>query len=239
MIHATLPKNRLALGIFAVNVVNDGDDFRDDGYVYQGGKRVRKWFVSRGRGSKYFWEPCLNDIAHLETVLFRLKSRGDSYWKEAQRLFAQAKKVVKPKHEAWVFHVRPPKSHCEYVGNETGWLQIRCNEDRFFSGLSYSWRWLDDEAPTKPLHVKWGQKFYEIFRKAETQFIRASLVRSYLLEAIQRDIQKKHPGAKLELRIFKYTINGREYWLREESTRFGGRELNFLADPGGYVSETI
>ncbi len=74
-----VPKNRSALSMFD-QMIMDGDEFNEDGWVYKNGEKYRKWFVTL-QGTNYWdkpakvWEPRLfdqNQIKILEKKRYKI-----------------------------------------------------------------------------------------------------------------------------------------------------------------------
>ena len=83
-----IPTDRSVLSMIH-NRMGDGDDFRKDGWVYNKGKRVRKWFgrLYDGSCSYTIWEPKYDNIPLLESKRWRAiqyyKKWATKYWDTA------------------------------------------------------------------------------------------------------------------------------------------------------------
>lgn len=75
-----IPPTRSALGFFQLNDINPGDDFNEDGWVYNPNHPPRKWLVPIYDGQNYsdqakglVWAPklCWENIGALESLAYR------------------------------------------------------------------------------------------------------------------------------------------------------------------------
>jgi hypothetical protein len=243
-LQCTIPNNLSALGILSRNSVQDGFDFRTDGYIYHEGKKLRKWFSSLGEASpdsKYFWKPCLDNLARVESVLYRLSLRQVGAWQRLEKLFKQIVSVSDPiqryKQTTWVVHAKP--THCYDPSEDKNyWVFYLSDVDLYGKpGFSYSNNWVQE--PKEKILPELGQQFYHLSWYHRNCCTRMGLARAILFEAIMKDMETKHGLYGKKCRIVQYVINNRNYWLREVLNRCGVPVFEWMQDPGGVITEII
>jgi hypothetical protein len=244
-----IPRDRSALGMMAHNAMNHGDDFRNDGYVYDAeGIRIRKWFSGLGDRShaKYFWHPCLKNISKIESLLHRLSTRQVQTWSRLELLFkqiqSQSESTKRYGSDTWIVHAKPTHKFQSFE-NKDYWVfylynrQLGGYNGRGAEGFSYSSDWVvEPEIKSLP---DLGQQFYDLSHYHMNCCSRMGLLRAMLFEAISKDIDQKHGLYGDKCRVFQYTINSRPYWLHEVANCHGVPVLEWMPVQNGLITESI
>lgn len=199
----TVPADRSMLSVFGGNSsVLVGGDYRTDGWVYLGEKKIKKWFIRQE--NVRIWEPVKNDIAKLEARYWRVLKYAGKYLAEKYRPAATALVKVRKAHVK-VTH--------KYEGTNIGpwWLYNgRPTTDSDWGGISFDWV----PTPKKPVHLEIGTTYYNVSNRQDELWGRVSKFRKILDSAIEGLLfSKEHRPTTREFgRTLKLTINGRIYW---------------------------
>ena len=182
-----------ALSVLAHNCVCQGDDFRDDGYVYgPDGKIRRKWFKEHYGYSPHFcyWHPKLENIKALESARFKAYSKYQhaikTFWKS---MFDTLKdKIV--------------------YGTRNGRELFIETTDR---GLS--WNYIEYAEPWGELETVQDQKLIDLHFDVEKRISalrrRYQILNTVFELAIRQRYFKDYPDQAL----LKLIVNERTYWI--------------------------
>lgn len=202
MINFKVPPDQLAVSVMSHNHIQDGDDFRVDGWVYNKGERTRKW-LSRlnDNGERHLiWHPKLDDLPALELKRWKAVVYWDKFHKEVWHPAFQALWEVKQAH-AQVLH--------PYKGEKIQpWWLYTASDDGM--GPAFGYNWVD--MPQEPLNLEVGNRLYQVEQR--TKEIRRR--KRILIVAFDRALdmflfkqeKPKYPGQTGRL-----VINGRIYWV--------------------------
>ena len=209
----TIPKDELALSMFACNSVIDKAEYKKDGWIYVSGKPVRKWFkdcYSPGgeSGSIRIWEPILSNIALLEARRWKVKAQVKRFYN----------KVWKPIFDELVevgsAHAKPTHKFNSF-DDKTWWLYAI---HEYGESHSIAFDWVNEPAVPKDSAI--GQAYYH----AECQISR---YHGYeykfsiaLGAAIIRYLRKEYPPKETDI-PFRLILNGRDYWYISRYIRHG------------------
>jgi len=191
MISCTIPSNRTALGLLGTNRANDGDDFREDGWVYNEEVQMRKWFGNVDDSKhRRIWLPKLLDLVTLEATRWRVYERSkriiDRSWPLMFRMMTDVGKAV-----------------CRW---KDGWGVVES-----YPGEGISWLFQKEEA--SELHPGIAREYIQAEQHMLDHCRRCSLFNLAFVDAVQKRYGKDgalvHPG----IRSFHLTINGRHYWF--------------------------
>jgi hypothetical protein len=210
-----LPDDRPALSLVGANRFRDGDEFRDDGWVYgPDGECRRKWFgniVDNGIIGR-IWEPALRDIAAMERRRWAVVSREDSPARIAARAALRTKLVAH--HEkgdcvhVFTYHPGPPGR----------------------AGMSHVSRYrkeLEGPLANEPL----GRDLYHTELHDRTVWRRRSLFNAAFMMAAKLRFGLVRPHSSL----LHATINGRHYWFNYACNRHGVARITRLTFPEDIV----
>ena len=200
-----LPSDTSVLAVIG-NPINQGEDFRDDGYVYKKNKRLRKWFTHR-QGWNHFWRPTLLQISRIEALYMKASARYNKKWEKIvdvwKKIFATKKRKDKHGRTAAIAHFQ----------DEKGWGSFFIREDKEY-GLCSSWDWLK-EKPKRLINHELGNKLWKMQDQMNEQKIRYRL-QDLLATAIQdkfyRDFGRHKDGESGK--VFEININGRKYFYQ-------------------------
>ena len=205
----------------------DGDDFRNDGWVYNQGKRTRKWFGNvfmHGTDMGRIWEPKYLDIPTLEAKRWKMVQRYRKWTQEVWMPVWDAVKQVGQAH-AKVCH--------EYSGKCDPWWLYTFHD---YGGISMDWV----SEPAEPLNLEIGQRYYYVERDAlQTMSTRKSLFDAAFYRAMEKMLWKEENKPKTIGQTLKVQINNRLYWYITIINRHGVLEWEFLARPEDAVADII
>jgi len=197
-----IPKDKLALSLFANNRIGHGFHFREDGWVYVEGERSHKWFTqihsNQGGVNVNVWEPILKNVSLIEKRYSRMKKRYDRFLNEVfrpvfEKLGAVGRAHAKPTHKFdhykdldWWLYTTHPYEDTHSVGFE--WVK----------------------RPNKPENLEIGQAYYELDKRLMQYSRYKSKFRTALAESIKRLLAKNAP--KEENITLKLVINDKIFW---------------------------
>jgi hypothetical protein len=198
-----LSPTRTALSVVGFNKICDGDNFTEDGWVYNNGQKVRKWFVRLDADHEYrFWEPKFDNIKLLEQKRWKWLQRANKIcmplWK---KIFNKCKK--EKKLGGWV----------KFSEKAEGWVEITASE----TGIS--WNYVKKEN-IKHINQKLINEYFATEKRIETCYGRAKLFDIAFRKAVERQYMKKWEKESLESNIH-LIINGRDYWLKKNDMPYG------------------
>lgn len=200
----TIPRDELALNMLGTNPILDrGDYFREDGWIYIDNKPVRKWFKDcyapdgNSVGVR-IWPPVLSNIVGLEARRWQMKERVDRFYNET---FDPAYNAIIEVGEA---HAKP--TH-KFTGEKKWWRYYRIDHSN--SQPALSWDWVND--PGDPKNYEIGQRYYNLDLQLTRYYGYLSRFTTVLKVAINKYLWKNHKpdmsGTTLRL-----VLNGRNYW---------------------------
>lgn len=217
-----VPKTESMLGLLSRNPdVRDGDHYKDDGWVYNGGVKRRKWF-SHMEGWKHFWAPVLDNPVRLEAVYYKLKLRQDArykrLWEHVQKIMDTTKSTKgKWDRKAWLVHAQPYRPENQMEGK--CWLYDIHYAHDLGDAPSYTMDWVD--IPNKFRHLELGNKMYHLERM--TRGTMRWGMEQALDAAFRKYLKEKYPNwQKMQAgTMFEIRVNGRHYVYRLEYNRYG------------------
>ena len=219
-----------------------GEIHSDDGYVYRDGVKLRKWFsnISGYQRRKYFWHPCLKEIAKIENLYHKLSARRTFSWERMEEIFEQVTQVSTPilryHEQTWIAHAKP--THLYEPGEKSYWIFYLYKQ--YIGGkkqFTFNFDWVVE--PEVKILPELGQEMYRANRYNTTCHSRAGIIHLFLLEAIKQHIKSRYGSHTNERRVFQYLINGRMYWLHETSdNQYSTPTLDWMPVQG-IVSEII
>jgi len=243
-IHFTLPRNESALGLLGLNnfsIEDDGCVFAEDGYIYKGGVRLRKYF-SHMKGFEHFWKPVLSDLSRLEFLHHKLYKRGKARWAKVQGIIERIVQEVpvsqKYGQSVWKVHAKP------YTDNFPGkiWLYTISKSEGV---LGYSWDWVDEPTENKksqkeisfsesdPIRMDLGNELCECDHFCQGTF--RWKVANVLNEGFKKFLEsKKDPNSFSGFGDYKFEVqvNDRVYLYQLVHNEFGVKEYEKLSWPG-------
>lgn len=232
-----IPPDRTALSFVGTgfNDIENGDDFRPDGYVYNGGVRRRKWFTSFWTDSMSYgqrmriWEPHYERVAWIEAIAHRVEKSNDKVWKRMFDIVRQIHEQGGQAH-ARALHTPSDDEHA-YWHYKTEMVTIHADKE---PQLTFSFRWVKEPAESELLLPSLGQRLFHFDHALSRR--RRGLVKQVALRAIEKKLPPLVPN--MAGRIEPVRVNGRTYHFRVVGTRYGGVERVLLADAGG-LQETL
>lgn len=179
---------------------------KKDHYYYDkfGNKTNKKFFQPRYRW-KYFWEPCLDDIAKIERVYFKLSERIASINDEASKILSKISKSRKN----IIRDVYGTRVHIAHYYNEKtknyGFFKVE-NE-------TYSCEYCDFK-PTAFKNLNEGNELNRLDDKRHQLYILRNKIKDVLILAINKKTlnKDKYSIVKRDMMI-DISVNGREYIL--------------------------
>lgn len=192
-ISVTVPKNRSFLGVLnEKNIFNDGDSFDEDGYVYQNGTRLRKWFTKIRDHKGYIWHPKLDDIVYCESKFHKISNYRDNWYK-----------INWPT----VFSNIPEKYYYFHNNSKnSGWKIIEKSKD----GISTDWV-NTNEVEEDKINQQAGD-LYEIYnKKSRIVGDRYWMFYKVFLYSVEKAYWSKFNDT---IKIINIVVNGRNYFIR-------------------------
>lgn len=196
----TVPADYSAVAIVGSqrNRIEDGDDFRSDGWVYNKGVRRRKWFQPLG-SMHYFWEPKIENLALLEAKRWKMLQYRD--------------KINKPLWAKLMAKLKTAKKFGGYVdfgpGKSSGCVELTYYEE----DAGVSWDWVKKAKPVK-------QGLVDEYFAAEAIMNRNNARHSMFKLAFERSVHhhyyNKIKRNGLKLPNFHLMVNGRDYWYNNK-----------------------
>jgi len=215
-ITANFPADRSSLGIISHNNVFDGDDFRDDGYVYRNNKKVRKWFSSMGDW-EHFWHPVLNDIPRLESLYHRLMERNhrhwDVLWKHVEKIVSTVSPKQRYNETVYIVHAQPYRT-CNQAPGKC-WVYYIHNLKGHPGKYSFGFDWVD--IPEKFEHLEFGNMLYHLYVNASGAF------RNKVYEVFKRACEQHlfSFGRGEKHKVFnEFLVNGRKYIFHTQRSKY-------------------
>jgi hypothetical protein len=230
IINFQIPTTESALFLLGNNSLSEEDDgcvFAKDGYIYQGGKRVRKYF-SHMEGFEHFWKPVLEDLPRLESLYYKLVKRFRARWakveKVMEKIILQVPASKRHSVEVWQVHASPI---CQWQGKI--WLYSISKQEGLYR---FSWDWVD--IPTEPICMDLGNELYALESICKGSF--SYKVANVLNEGFQRFLESKRRSnlfkeSELDSK-FEIQVNGRVYLYYLGFNDFGNNEYKKLSWPG-------
>lgn len=218
MIEVTFPEDRSALGVLFPNRpadLQDGDDFRDDSWIWRGGRRWRKWYVAT-KFARRVWEPHLDRIAHLEAIRWRLMRRMDAFRRRLQPTLAEIAELPPiPGRGGRLEHA--------VISDGGSWIRVESiaqgpyDRTYFFQGA------LGEEQGA--LVTELGLRMSRLARYHDDLRCRLGLFASALEEGFVRRIRQEVPleVGKSHGQQVCFLVNGRRYWMHAHRDTTTGR----------------
>lgn len=213
-----VPQTVSALSIIGTNTIYDGDDFQEDGYVYNNNQK-RKWFRACSRfGIKRLWVGRENNLKYWYALLCKLNTKINTV-RDKQR------DLVKPYKNGTEFKLYAKPTHkFDSYGKDYWVYDFRKDEDGKFS---YGFNWI-----TKPKNLN-GQRFYELEQRVQYFGKYRFAVENYFIDCVKSKLQKPTDISFVEVSVGKFnlifkskTSNYEHFWWEFDS--FGSvKQLNF------------
>ena len=229
-----VPKNRSALSMFGTNRISHGDVFAEDGWVYQEGKKVRKWFTRfLPHGDETIWEPKLKDVVTLEAKRWKYLNRPTR-----DKLNRQWKENYDKVMAAAPFLAKMPRTGKRSEGKI--FFEIHDRDERQY--VSWNWVSIMESGNRKvpkgtPTHQKLADEFFYI----EDRLMECSTRRSLFFHAFLSAINKKYVDAMFPRKrssgdptTLHLIINGRDYWFRPSPSP----RLDYMIEPIALPEDT-
>ena len=197
-IHIHVPDDRSAVGMFNQgNQFNDGDDFREDGYVYNQGQRVRPWAANvPGHSRAFVWEhrmlPTAANVQRMEARRWRVVEHMACV---VPTLWRAVGETLKGRGTCYMKH---PKDH-EYALT----YKLDPADGGIIGGVQRRPKKLRGEAIARRVH--------DVERYMDAWSNRVSLVESCLSSLMQHYIREHCPHPERDSGLLKLTINDRVY----------------------------
>ena len=200
--------------MLGANVLQDGDEFRDDGWVYNNERRCRKWFGNlNAQGIRArIWEPKLKCLEMLEAKRWKgvqyLKGYYKGEWNAAYEAITSlgGEKIV---DNCQITH--------KHKSDKEWWLyKFSLTKSPFTLNDTYAWTfdWVD--KPEHPIHLELGQKFYEVDQHSRTIAKRKGIFLEAFNVAMNDWLREHNELRAIPGKTLKVNINGRSYWFHPE-----------------------
>lgn len=202
-----VPQTVSALSVIGCNSIKTGDDFQEDGYIYNNGEK-RKWFKSCSRfGLKRLWIRRENDLKYLHDLFFKLNSKIDN-------IYSQKREIIKDYKNNFKLYAKPTHKF-QSTGKDYWVYDFRKEEDGKFS---YGFNWI-----TKPKNLN-GQRFYELEQRGHYFGKYRFAVENYFIECVKSRLQKPTKQSIIQVQVGKFnlifksnTINNQTFWWEFDS----------------------
>ena len=210
--------------------------YADDGYIYENGKRTKKWFISK-RGWNHYWEPATRDIIKLEALYQKLVKRETRRWDRISELLEEIYKqaplyedVVSESSKDYkryrcgkrILHAVPLHS---YEGDknhlwlyEIGYTDIYMNGTKML-GCSFDWV----ETPKEQILPELGSALYHLEFHSKPYFLFP--IKEVLEKRLHSYVRDKcdPPSMKYFSRTYNIKINDRTYWFEGMWNKYATR----------------
>jgi hypothetical protein len=190
-----IPKDMSALAVLGINKPINYGKYAKDGWIYVGGKRIKKWF--QNVHDVTIWGPILKDIPKLEARMWKVRDQWDKYAKEKWR--PAFDKVVE---------VKEAHARTTHLKDNKWWLYTShsyINTD--YPSIRFDWV----DPPDEPKNHKIGQAYYEADNKLMRYGGYVHKFHRVLEIAIERYLMEHHKPEKSGINMH-LEINGRGYW---------------------------
>lgn len=199
-----IPSDRTALSMLRHNPFQNGDEFRSDGFVYNNGKKVRKWFSSLGHQSKAIvWEPKLNDLKAMEALRWKgILYLQNWFEKASDPFFEKLRKIAKNQELQCIFQ----------YGEKWFKVTFRPTENSYSANLKAV---SEKTAVLLPVNGELGKEYYTLSRRTQVVARRKWLCGVAFKRAFDT-WQYENDKAPVPVfgKILKLNINGRVYWFQ-------------------------
>jgi hypothetical protein len=221
-----VPTDRTALSVIGCNYIQDGDNFRSDGWVYgPDGKRRRKWFVRfmnscSSQHNALIWKPKLENVALLE--------------KKRWQFYQKAKRITEP---MWV----EMQTRIKEAGKFYGYVKFKNHESEGYVvfnqyGVSdgISWSWVNEGEEISPVNQQLTDDWFRYEELKDKYWGRYRLFHEAFLCAVDRKYgynwakRHNHPYKDIKLHL---EINGRHYWFKRSEREYSEHFLSVIALP--------
>ncbi len=225
--HFKVPTDRSMLSVFGTNNVFDGDDFRDDGYVYRADRPVRKWFskfVPGGYASDQarIWHPKLKQVKLLESKRWRWTQRArgiaTALWDD---IYPRVRNAV-------------PFSSPHTYGNGSKGTII------FNSPSGVSWSPYDEKrhGEQPPLNEALAEAWFQYEKTSASVWTRASLFTHAFHKAINDNYSDYEKYGEYDSTLH-LIINDRDYWFIRDSKKYRTDFWVKMSYPEDTTTETV
>ena len=199
-VQAKIPTNRSMLGIIGDNGLIDGGDYRNDGWVYFGGKPLRKWHSTFERVR--IWEPKFKDLPSLYRLYKKTQAANEEAWVHISRVLQRLWDKGPRKNNEVIAHVLPSHTF-EWHKDTQPWWEYKvhkgvCGEE----SLSFSFQWIDEGKPEKLVNHTLGQRLYNFERRWwDNTAPRYNKARTIFYESMKRSLPKATENTVLSLQF--------------------------------------
>ena len=205
-----MPKDTTALSMLANNQLINNGEYKEDGWIYVDGKRVKKWFKQYYpdmNNTVRLWPPVLDDLQKLETRYVNMISRTNKFYNETYKpLFNKLLQVGKAHAEPIYNHKRDGK-----------WWLYKMKSHNDFDYISFDWV----DAPSKPLNHELGQQYYLTEHRLYKYYSYNAKFRGIMAVAIDRFLDKNCSDRRKADAVLRLSINDRDYWYRCRFNQYG------------------
>jgi len=198
-----IPDGITGVSLIGANKFRNGDVFQTDGYVYNRGKKTRKWFATRP-GWNHFWEQGA-DLHRVENLYAKLCMR---YRRHVDRHVALTRDIF-------------GKGATAHAQTENGWIELKVEQDAMMGLLIHS---SNTTKPKKPILLALGNRLQ---RMQQFPSWKHKMRELFVMKATS-ELQKQDLRMGVTT-IVNLKINGREYFFecyREDAFRM---RVKFLA----------
>lgn len=196
---ASIPDNVSMISIFSQNAFISDGEYREDGWIYVGGVRKKKWFKNIENVS--VWFPILKDLRKLQDRFLAVEQKRQDYIKKTfRRAFNKVMKVG----------IAHAKVTHKFEGGDDPWWLYRSNKYPNQQGLIFDWV----KTPKEPINQKIGDAYYKAEQRLQQLGGRAFKFRSVLEHAINKRIHEIK-GLECQGQILQFKIGDRSYWFKK------------------------
>lgn len=209
----TVPNDHSGISIVCDNRVDDGDDFRTDGYVYNKNKRIRKWLSNLQQFK--IWHPVYENIETLE-----------------QRRYKVACRCNIKMNTSWANINKKFKGDVSGIYNNNTFVIVK--HDDYLSSYSF-----ENYIYTHKRMAKKNQKLVDEYFAAEINFDKWSRWKAVFNVSFIHAINKKYENEIRKMNkegrfVCKMDINGRTYWFNQRDNY-----LSELAYPENIINFSL
>lgn len=198
-----VPQDCSVLSVVGNNEVFDGEDFHKDGYVYNNGKRIRRWFTSIGKFR--LWKPHLKEISRIEKVFVETHALKLKKWNEIFKpVYDKCFEVAN--NESFSAEISIPKGASGivhfmiYKGQDNPWVK---------------WTWADNHLDNR--NDSLGQEYFNAEHRSMKYSNYVWMANCFLIEAVTAKALDEGFYDNSNVSMLHMVINGNHYWFRKGS----------------------
>jgi hypothetical protein len=203
--------------------LQNGDDIRDDGFVWRDEKPAFKWYekITPECSDKglFIWPPNLNDIKRIEAARWRALQKLVKFWDQHYPKFLELFREAKV-----AYHVHPKDS--KYLNRYTYHSRNISGEETIGGGLTRI-----DEVD-EILNTELGAEYYAFEYTHVFHYChRHGMLREVLNRAFEKQLPKLDRRTARNAAPVRFQVNGRYYWFVVEKPKYGGWQWKKLHWP--------